>query len=290
MKAVRTILHPTDFTDDCARAMRLAVAMCQRTGARLVIHHNVTPSATGPVSRYQSSTGAEVPREVAGRLEALRETIPSTVATAVELSSGPKPKAVLALADEVEADLIVMASHGRSTVTEASITEKVVRRAACPVLTIGEACHVVTLAHEPLRVLAAIDLGPRTQMTLDHTVALSKVLPLDVHLIHALKPKRGLAKAEQRKRQAVQEVSAVIPAELSELTKTHVLTGEPAELLSSHAGEIGADLVIIAAHDKGFLSSQLFGSVTLETLHACPCPVWFVPDKESATAESVKAS
>jgi hypothetical protein len=49
------------------------------------------------------------------------------------------PKAILAFARDLNADLIVMATHGRTGVKHlffGSVTEAVVRNAVCPVLTL----------------------------------------------------------------------------------------------------------------------------------------------------------
>ena len=61
------------------------------------------------------------------------------IKTSCILKSGPPFLEILIAASELNADLIVMGTHGRSglaNVLIGSVAEKVVRRAHCPVLTV----------------------------------------------------------------------------------------------------------------------------------------------------------
>ena len=77
---------------------------------------------------------------------------------------------ILKRAEELPADLIVMGTHGRSGFQRlllGSVTEKVLRTARQPVLTVGEASDVVPAGGGPLkrilcglRLLRLLDGGP----------------------------------------------------------------------------------------------------------------------------------
>ena len=78
-------------------------------------------------------------RKLADRLEALRHEHPD-IPMMCRLGTGHIIDSILATADEVNAGLIVMGTHGHSGLLRrllmGSVAESIVRRARCPVLTV----------------------------------------------------------------------------------------------------------------------------------------------------------
>jgi nucleotide-binding universal stress UspA family protein len=138
MLPIHTILHPTDFSDAAMEALQLARSLARDHGAKLVIL-GVTPPPP-PVSEVYAPLG-----EMSGQLEELRRQLASLVSTITEvpvethaLHGVPGP-AIVSTADECQADLIVMGTHGRTGLTRlvmGSVAEDVMRHAHCPVLTV----------------------------------------------------------------------------------------------------------------------------------------------------------
>ncbi len=59
-----------------------------------------------------------------------------------------------------------------------------------------------------------------------------------------------------------------------EITSEHLLeTGDPGATVCEVAARIGADVVVIGSHGKGWLQRVLIGSVSNHVLHHAPCPV-----------------
>jgi nucleotide-binding universal stress UspA family protein len=138
MLAIRTILHPTDFSNYSAYAFRLACALARDYGARLVVLHVAMP----PVVVYGEGV---LPPEPEGYKERLREQLHKVVSqdpkVPVEhrLVEGDAATEILRLAGDSKCDLIVMGTHGRTGLGRllmGSVAEQVVRKAPCPVLTV----------------------------------------------------------------------------------------------------------------------------------------------------------
>jgi nucleotide-binding universal stress UspA family protein len=137
MLTMRTILHPTDFSSRAEYAQRLAWSLARDHGARLVLLHVVTPSlAYGETLTELSAEGRKAEAERA--LQRLRWPDPRVqVETRVEIGE-PAP-CIVAVARELQADLIVMGTHGRSGLARlllGSIAEQVLRKANNPILTV----------------------------------------------------------------------------------------------------------------------------------------------------------
>lgn len=55
-----------------------------------------------------------------------------------------------------------------------------------------------------------------------------------------------------------------------------VETGDPAAVICTVAKEVGADVVVVGSHGKGFLSRVVLGSVSEYVTRHAPCPVLVV--------------
>jgi nucleotide-binding universal stress UspA family protein len=139
MLPIRTILHPTDFSEHSAFAFQVACALARDYGARVVVAHAIALQMygsleTGPLIADPLVVEAEL-RE---RLETVRPPDPS-VAVERRLCKGDAAAEIVALAADINADLIVMGTHGRKGVGRlllGSVAESVLRRAPCPVVTV----------------------------------------------------------------------------------------------------------------------------------------------------------
>jgi nucleotide-binding universal stress UspA family protein len=137
MLPIHTILHPTDFSVPSDYAFRTACALARDYGARLVALHVVTiPTVVygegmvlPDVSNYHEEARAKL-----DRLEA-----PANVRLERRAVEGEPVTEILRGAEAARADMIVMGTHGRTGLSRllmGSVAEKVVRQAACPVLTV----------------------------------------------------------------------------------------------------------------------------------------------------------
>ncbi|AEH39139.1 universal stress protein [Halopiger xanaduensis] len=137
------LLVPTDGSDNARKAMEFAATLATQYDARLHLLSVVDEPALGaavgssPVLDRLEDTAQEI---VAEGAETVREAGADDVKTAVE--TGSVPETVREFATDVGAELIVMGTHGRRGLDErllGSTTERVLRTAPVPVLTIGVA-------------------------------------------------------------------------------------------------------------------------------------------------------
>src|SRR5207244_13490254 len=113
MLAVRTILHPTDFSEPSQYALWLACALARDYGARLIVLHVVEV----PTMYYGEGVVPPDPVELraAAREQLDRLQVPqANVRAERRLEQGDAVANILRVAQETNADLIVMGTHGRS--------------------------------------------------------------------------------------------------------------------------------------------------------------------------------
>ena len=138
MPAIRTILHPTGLAKVDRAALRLAGSLARTHGARLVVLHVMKPWYLYGRARM---LGAFL-RQKMERWEALNRVRVADLDFPLEhrLTEGEPVSAILRAAEELPCDLIVMGTHARSglrRLLKGSTAEAVVRKAPCPVLTVG---------------------------------------------------------------------------------------------------------------------------------------------------------
>ena len=140
------VLVPTDGSPAAGRAIEHAIAIADRFDATV---HGLYVLVEGPYdSLEQEDVRAEADAEAQRALDHLtREADRRGVDTTTSTSRGTPDEEILAFADEMDVDMIVMGTAGRSglnRVLVGSVTEYVARNATVPVVTVRE--------HDRLRV------------------------------------------------------------------------------------------------------------------------------------------
>jgi universal stress protein A len=138
MLAVHSIIHPTDFSERSQYAFWLACALARDYGARLTVLH----VAAVPTVVYGEGVVPPDPEELRAAVQEQldRLQVPhADVRAERRLEQGDTVEEILRVAQEARADLIVMGTHGRTGLGRllmGSVAEQIVRKAACPVLTV----------------------------------------------------------------------------------------------------------------------------------------------------------
>ena len=295
MGKIRTILCPVDFTSVTEQTVQLAAEVSIRIGAKVVLHHNlgVRPpgylSVNWMVSEETGEREEQKKQQVPERLEKLFAQLPDKVDYEARLTQAPLDMAVLEVARLLPADLIVMGSHGWSSADHRSLTEKVILKAPCTVMTTGESCLGPDAWFAPrsakpasLPVLVPVDFSRRTAPQVGFAFELTQWMPHQLRLLHVL-PESA---SKQDRSAAEERLAALVPEALGDRVTTVVKTGSPSQTIVETAKADDALFILLASHRKGPLRRMLFGAATLEVLHGSHCPIWFVPESWKPQAGS----
>jgi nucleotide-binding universal stress UspA family protein len=138
-------LVPTDFSPCARKAAEEAVMLAKRFDGRVVFFHalDISPSYT---IAYAHELGISVPipppmpEEIEPEWEAFLSSLPLVKGAWEKFTGeGQAATAIVRHAEKIQADMIVIGTHGRSGLPHillGSVAEKVVRTASCSVLTI----------------------------------------------------------------------------------------------------------------------------------------------------------
>jgi len=134
------ILVPTDFDEHATRAFDVAVSLAQKFDGRITLLHvyQIPPSIySSDLAWPTEQLAAAAKKSLADALAKAKQIFPRIESV---LEVGSPGETIVNVANKSNADLIVMATHGRRGLSRAllgSVTEKVVRLAHQPVLTVS---------------------------------------------------------------------------------------------------------------------------------------------------------
>lgn len=291
MLEIKLILCPIDFSEFSVRAYRHSLSLAQHYRAKLVVQHIVEiwrhPSASfaATVSLYdeycQSLRGS-------GK-EQLQEFVKNHTHLEVQpelvVDQGIAPDSILSRAQAQKSDLIVMGTHGLrgfDRLMLGSVTDRVMRRAPCPVMAVREPPHDTVAAgqerhclHHLDRILSCTDFSEDSERALNYAISATAEYDAELTLLHVLEDVPSPAKTEQAIGVATERLGKLISPERCKTlkVKTAVRIGKPYREIIQFAQEAQTDLVSMGVRGRGTLDLEVFGSTTYRVMQLGPCPV-----------------
>lgn len=284
---IERILCPTDFSAAADAAAAYTVDLAQRLGARVAFMHTVYANAGDyggslDLDRYYTLMRGEAE----SRLERLRRRhVDSGVTTEALVREGPVVEELRLAAEEWQADLVVMATHGRQGFQRwlvGSTAQGLLRLLPVPVLTLTR--PEAQRAHGRLaQVVAAVDFplqadGPALELALSLAARHGARLTL-LHVLH------GVSAGLRRHYEDIltsaleQRLLERVPAELRELSAVDVVveSGMADDVLVSWAARGDMDLLVMGGRPKGLLAKAVSGATLERVVREAQCPVLTVP-------------
>ena len=286
------IFLATDGSKEAGLAARSAAELADKTGSELHVVHVLAlpldthdPSSLEPEVRQRLETRARRSlEEEMSRIEALGGAVEGS-----HLRVGRPDAEILALAEEINAGLIVMGSRGVGGVRRAlvgSVSDSVVRHAHCPVLMVrGEPVS------SPTQVLLATDGSQDAELAATTAIDLSKRLDAELHTVyvepmperHSSRsmrfpvdlPAEVVESVEQEAKIKLEEQLQKIK-QAGEVAHAHPRVGVPPAEIVALAEEIGAGLIVMGSRGLGGIRRTLIGSISDSVVRHAHCPVLVV--------------
>lgn len=284
---ITKILCPLDLSEFSTRAFEHAIVLGRWYGADVVaLHVFATLMPPGSLDAYpgwmrQVPEARElIDRELQGLLAPARA---AGVNVPLAIREGDPAAEVLAQAASMPADLIVLSTHGRSGFDRfalGSVAEKVLRKAACPVLIVPAQ---MPPASQPFsgyrRIVCAIDFSDCALEALSYALSIARAAKATVTLVHVVEvgeddPAIGSLRDAQIDA-ARKSLDAVVQKHGSPGASIDavVVTGSPHRELLRVASERNADLVVMGVRGRGAVDLTLFGSTTNQVVRRATCAV-----------------
>jgi nucleotide-binding universal stress UspA family protein len=281
---VNRVLFPTDGSDCAERARRHAVHLADHLDAVLhVIHVEERDVELSDVVEIdENDLLADLHGAIRGESFPLADSRVRERTVAYPSAAG----GILTYGVEHDADLVVLGTHGKRGVRRlmlGSVAEEVVRKAPCPVVTVGRGA-IPPEDMEGGTMLVPVDFSEHQTRLLDHVRELAPVYDMDATVLHVVEM-RGVpdaygvysslpdpGKLGERAEKALDEEVESLRADGIDVSVA-VKSGHPADQILTYAEEIDAAFVTIATHGRTGLERMLMGSVAEKVIRRAPCPV-----------------
>ncbi|MHC4140190.1 MAG: universal stress protein [Planctomycetota bacterium] len=147
MISLKKILCPIDHSDCSKEALKYAVSFAMKDEAKLYLLHiiDIRSFSEGLDAMSKPIPDEETLEQLRTKLlDCIPEDIRDDMDVEATVIQGIPFAEIISTAKEKEIDMIVIGSHGRTGISHmmmGSVSEKVVRKAPCPVLTVRQPGH-----------------------------------------------------------------------------------------------------------------------------------------------------
>lgn len=139
-KTLKKILVPIDFSDPATGALHQAKMMAESFDAEIVLLYVIEPVAYPAELGVVVNLEDDMEERALNELNKLKTEHLSNIRSVVtKVNHGGADREIVGTAEELNADMIILGTHGYSGLTHlllGSTAERVVRTAKCPVLTV----------------------------------------------------------------------------------------------------------------------------------------------------------
>ena len=295
------ILLATDGSKDAELATNAAIELANTTGSELHIVY-VGDFVPSPHAYPEDKLGQIVERVTHRSRSVLGERIALIAAAGGGVSGdhvrvGRPAEEIVALAQEIEAGLIVMGSRGLGGVRRAlmgSVSDSVVRHAHCPVLIVrgGDSGRAVLLSK---KILLATDGSEDAVLAARTAAGLAQKMGSELHAVYVrhrivphlpgyyLGPEVEEHAQQKEQKMLDAEAQTLLDAQAEEVrgaggnvVRAHLRVGRSDEEIIALAEEIGAGLIAMGSRGRGGIRRTLMGSVSDSVVRHAHCPVMVV--------------
>lgn len=289
----QTILCPLDFSEFSRRALEYAQSLAFHYQAHLHVMHCVSPLVTAFPSMDFPPALEDVRRQIFDRsseelVRLLKDRkLPSVEIQASTLEGDPY-LAILAQAADLQANLIVMGTHGRKGLDHfilGSVCEKVLRKAPCPVLVVRKPAHEFIAPQDPKdpihlsKILCCVDFSENSQNALLYALSLAEEYQAQLTLLHVMEDFPLKKELPELTAEVVAQLDALVPRQdLSTAgISSKLRIGKPHDEIIHFAAAQQTDLIIMGVRGRNALDLAIFGSTTHRVIQKGPCPVLTLP-------------
>jgi nucleotide-binding universal stress UspA family protein len=284
MLSIRTVLCPVDLSPATLRQVDLAADLCRAFDATLVLHHNLPQVLGGAAVGWMWAADHPVSGNASEQqMRDLIARVSKGIKVDAHITHGLALPSILAVSEAVEADLLILSTHGAVNEDHTSVTERVLEDSDRAVLVLHDASedshtpNFASASGPPLVVLVPTDFTRESLPAVEFSFELARRLPIELHLLH-LEP-HGKPRNEERD---LEKMTGLVPDDLSARTTTHIESGDAADGIAAAATRLDAACIIMGEHARTALRRWFSRNTSKAVLHKAHCPVWYVPGGRGA--------
>ncbi|MEO9484341.1 MAG: universal stress protein [Ekhidna sp.] len=287
---MKKILVPVDFSTESTLATRFAIELAEKNDAHITLLNSVHFDYYTDYQFTSFASAKTLMQDVRDAMVDKMKQFVSKFNTQVNIDTKIEEMYLVTAVKEMtkndEYDLVVVGTKGCSGLEEVLIgsnTEKIVRHAACPVISVPDKVSTAEIK----KILVPLDIREIKRSFLQEVAKLQKNFGAKLEFLWVKTPHNI-------------ENEEMVSTELTKHIQAHGITDFefaivnnvfPSDGILYRADEIGAGMIAMPTHARRGIAHWLSGSLTEDTVNHINVPVWsFRMDKKekSISLDSVK--
>lgn len=283
---MKTILVPTDFSAHADNALDLAVQIARKSEAKILVINvieglrdfsfNTMGEAEGSVGEEAFIVQKLIDQVKLRLAEIVNNDDYSDVSIESSVEMGNAFESISKVIADHDADLLVMGTKGTSGIEEVLIgsnTEKVVRYAKCPVITVKEKVSLDNIKN----IVFASNLQDEQTLLVEQLKVIQEVTGATLHLVKVNTPNHFNTQRHMMK-------------EFGEFIAKHKLTNASTSIYNEateedgilyFAEDLGACMIAMGTHGRTGILHLLSGSIAEDLVNHAQVPVWTLSMKRN---------
>ncbi len=276
---VKRIAVPTDFSETANNAIEHAVDIAKRFGADLMLIHVLETGAYQGIFSPSKKTEYHELELAQEKLQEDAHQLEQSTGLNVsqEVVSGRIYEEIVRISNEMNADLIVMGTHGSSGWAEffvGSNAFKVVTQSACPVLSIQESASKKELEN----IILPIDQTPETRQKVRFAAAMAKKFGSTIHIATLISDDEPDVRFDFEKK--VKQITDYLDREEIAHTEASLVGSNLATMTMNFAESKGGNLIVMMTEQEPNLTGFLMGPFAQQIVNHSKIPVLSISPEE----------
>jgi nucleotide-binding universal stress UspA family protein len=291
---LKNLICTTDFSELSNRAIPYGISLANAFGAKLYVCHVIGLPSTAIYGEILVD-----PTEQHNKAQALAQAQLENIIgeQAIEwqplISIGHIADEINHLAEEMRADLVITATHGRSGLRRlilGSVSGRLVRTLPCPVLIIPgheqDVRPVEIQGFKFQRILVGCDFSTVSSLALQYGLSMAQEFQSELHLAHVIEPPayRNFNRSKTKNGEDFEpdlrdylngKLKKMVPEDAQNwcTPMTTLLEGKSDEELTDYAVSQKIDLIVLGVRGQGLVEKLFVGSTTERVIGRAACPV-----------------
>lgn len=272
---MKKIVVPVDFSKHSEYALKAAATLAKKNNSEILVLHMLEMGAvtvSESASQLQEMTIFHLKLAEKNFKDFLNKTYLKNVKVTPVIKHFKVFSEVNSIAEEHQADMIVMGSHGSSGFKEifvGSNTEKVVRNATVPVLVVKKEQSNVSFDD----VVFATDFAEESIEAYQKAMKVLSALAENVHLVHINTPFSDFKSSTEIEKKVVNFLQKA-EGNIDKLNSINYVADYTIEKgIFNFSNVVGGDLIALITHGRKGFAHYFTGSVTEDIANHATLPV-----------------
>jgi nucleotide-binding universal stress UspA family protein len=266
-----TMLVATDLSARADRALKRALLLARQHEAELQVLHIVDQTLSEAKALKEKDEAERLLSKL--RSSDAADKIP---AITIEVKVGKGSRDILAHAEEISAELIILGARhsGKQSIFRGTLCDHIVRRGNVPVLVVKDHPD-----HDYERVAVAVDFSVHSRRAIEGALNLAPAA--EIYLVHAYHvpfegrlgapdARREVHQREQQRMQQMveEEMAASLGALKGDTSRLHPVLkyGNVKQVIRQEVGQLNPQLLALGTHGRTGIAHAVLGSIAEDLL------------------------